>query len=253
MTAGLVTGAFACCGPQHAEPVPADAAAETRDSGYLPEADSASGESAPAAADVIDRLDAIDGVRDGSYTNLSLHITNTTGVCEVAFKVMDAAPPCIDSYRVQMVNMMGQIVDVDCVELFRKLGVLVDIAQRNPTARFLAEKKSGGATSQHLPGAEEYLGYNIADHMISALLLGVATTSESFSELFGEVTFGTYSEVIRGLGRDLNRPDYKAMDVRDAKEGYVVFQRLGKRYGFDAAPFRPKRAVFSNDRGRIDL
>lgn len=200
---------------------------------------------------VVKKLDLLDGVEDRHYTNWPLLGENSTGVCGFKEDLIAAGPlPKNIKIGARLHAVDGRTVIVDCQELVRKLNTLIGIAQKIPATRFknrLATCKARKRCKQikkeiksgKVPTAEELFGYHIVDHIISALLLGIMTTDESFGQMFSEVAWCPYNTSVHTFGQLLNKPDFANFNIRTTDEAYKLFERLGKKHGFDTRPFKP--------------
>ena len=189
---------------------------------------------------VMQKLDMLDGVKDGQYTDLSLVCGNSTGVCVVEEIVTANIPG--DEYEMTTVmeNSAGEIVSVDCTVLVERLNTLVGIAQKLPSYKYIADINSGTPSDEIVtPTTEELFGYHIVDHMICSLLLGIGTTSQSFSELFSVIPFDTYAVSVRAIASSLPNMSGDDLDIENASQAYLLFEGLGQKYGFSTSIFRP--------------
>lgn len=191
---------------------------------------------------IIERLDALDGISDGRYTDLALHIQNSTGVCELAETYAEQASDLGLPVRTSAVltNLDGVRVPVDCDILVRRLNSLIGIAQRLPAFKFIADVSAGTPLNElEAPTREDLYGYHIVDHMITSFLLGIATTGQSLSEIFGLIPYDVYTESVERMAGMIPNMAPGELDIGTADQAYDLFERLGERYGFNVSSFEP--------------
>ena len=211
--------------------------------------------------EVLRRLDQVDGQEDGKYSDFPLHGENATGVCEARQSLWDQAnakqttggkkPFQGDQFRASLHTPSGEIVDVDCDVLAERFDLLVGILKNNPVMRFLASAEKEKSIKNDIPAPEDLLVYHIADHMLSALLLGIGTTDESWGELFADVAIPIYVDDIRATGRFLAQvienedmiDRYRDFQVSDIQMAYAIFSNHLTRYGMDPKPFAPVETI----------
>lgn len=192
---------------------------------------------------IMERLDALDGFNDGSYSDLPLVGRNTTGACLLAEQYSESvrAMGLNVAQNVTLNNPLDVRVPVDCDVLVRYLNAFVNIAQRLPAFKFIADISTGASLSEtELPTREDLYGYHIVDHMISSLLQGIATTSQSFSEIFCLIPFKVYTRSVEEIASTIPDMAPGELYINDADGAYDVFEKLGKRYGFDVSVFKPE-------------
>ncbi len=204
-----------------------------------------------ALSKVIRKLDRLDGKLDGLYTNIPLHITNSTGVCEALEVAVAAARKQGINVSVSLPllrNPNGKYISIDCKELARKLNVLTDIATKNPATKFIAlvRNSSGRLTTAVIPSPQELYGYHIVDHMITSLLYGLSKSTEPFHKLFSYISFQVYAKAVQNIGGMLKKAGllkgrrYPRLTIKNATQAYQLFRALGKKYKFDTAAFKPR-------------
>jgi len=198
--------------------------------------------SSPTIATVIERLDLLDGVHNDYYTDHDLKTMNSTGACQLVEERTRELPslgfPVSTSATV--INPQGERVPVDCEVLVQRFNTLINIAQKLPSYRFMADLAAGIPVGQlEAPSREDLYGFHIVDHMIISLLIGTATTDMSFEELFGLIPYKLYTDAVESLAGIIPTMAAGHLDVENGEEAYDLFEGLGRKYGFDASPFRP--------------
>jgi len=192
---------------------------------------------------VIRRLDRLDGRVDGRYTDLPLHEQNTTGLCEIAHIARGQLGDSV-TINLSFENFNCEAVDVDCRALAMQLERLAGIAERLPSIPFRMHNNTlpRGELLKRLRATsfDDQLCYHIVDHMITSLLLGVNRADMAAPELFSKVGFEQYVAGMRAMAREAKISNWLSKDVGGVKQAYEIFERAGKRYGFDAKPFKPK-------------
>lgn len=195
-----------------------------------------------AMATVIQRLDGLDGIKDGHYTDLPLIGQNSTGACQLAEHYAEGASASglpVQSH-VTLRTVDRRRITIDCKGLAKRLNTLINIADRLPSFRFIADFAGGASAGQlQAPGRENLYGYHIVDHMISSLLLGLATSEQSFSKLFGQIPYRLYTGSVEELAGMIPNMEPGDLNVENADQAYDLFERLGTAYDFDTEPFRP--------------
>lgn len=190
------------------------------------------GDSSASIKRVIERLDLLDGKRDGSYTNIPLRCENATGACKIAE----------EGQSVKISTSTGGKIDFDCKELARKLNILIDIAEKIPATKYATGKiKISNETKPIVSDYEDFYGFHIVDHMIASLLVGMSLPHEPFHKLFSYIPFERYNRHVHWYGVKLKEPAFVDVNVTNVHEAFDLFKDLGKKYGFDASPFKPQK------------
>lgn len=187
---------------------------------------------------VVERLDRLDGKINGLYAGLSLHLRNATGICEV----METVETSLGTNKViaeMSTPLSGGNVKINCKILTDRLDIFSQFAERNPATQFIAQLKNRTANFSNLPTPEQLFVDRVVDHLISALLLGVATTDESLGKMFSHVPLDTTIQTVRNTGGLIGIEGAKYFYVQDTHEAYQIFTKFGKRYNLDTRLFRP--------------
>lgn len=188
---------------------------------------------------VIRKLDLLDGRRNGYYLDIPLHIENTTGVCEMAQVVAEERSDV--TFVPVIENGRGEMVQINCPELVRKLDLLSKIAAKMPMTRILnaappKRRPHPAYTSENI--GEMFIGYHIVDDMIRALLYATRAIDHPLSAHFEQINFKDHSQIVRDVGKNLDNTVLKSFAVQGVQHGYEIFLKLGKKYKFDATPFQ---------------
>lgn len=183
---------------------------------------------------LIERLDQLDGKRDGSYTTIPLRCKNVIEACKMAEK---------EGESVKTSTPTGRKADFDCKELARKLNVLIDIAEKIPATKYATGKIkiSAGAKRPIDLTYEDFYGFHIVDHMIASLLMGMSLPREHFHKLFSYIPFERYNRHVHWYGVALKEPAFMDVSITNIHEAFDLFKGLGKKRGFDASPFKPQK------------
>lgn len=188
-------------------------------------------------ATVVRRLDLLDGISDGQYTDMSLQGSNATSVCLAE----EETKPLVGSTVPLLTNGKGEIVFVDCSVLSRRLKQLISIAERNPTQQFIQKAIKGDPSvlQRQPPPAEEFFVYFLIDHAIVVTLLGNWTTQD-LPDAIWPMWKGAYPEhvgAIRAMGGIVPWPAFQQFQVEGLQEVERHLKDFGRRHGADLTMF----------------
>ncbi|OGQ05937.1 MAG: hypothetical protein A2W61_05215 [Deltaproteobacteria bacterium RIFCSPLOWO2_01_44_7] len=187
---------------------------------------------------VVRKTDLLDGKQDRTYHGLSLlNGDSTPSVCK--FKE-DAEK----QFKTKMVETYfktrwNAFIPVNCNGLLEKLDRLANIINKMPINRLYARfwvEKLGQPQGEFRKG--EVYAFQIVDHMILSLLLGVGLSTQTFPELFDRIAFDEYPQYVRFMGRLINRPEIVNPDIKSREGAFRIFEEQGRKYGFDTAAFK---------------
>ena len=203
------------------------------------------GDSGATIKRVIERLDLLDGKRDGQYTDMPLHRKNTTGACKIAEEtrgtLKKGLPKGSFQVNAKLTTSSGRKINIDCKELARRLNVLIDIAEKIPATKYATGKiKISNTTKPTDLAYEDFYGFHIVDHMIASLLVGMSLPQEPFHRMFSYIPFERYNRHVHWYGVKMKEPSFVDANVTNIHEAFDLFKGLGKKYGFDASPFKPQ-------------
>lgn len=197
-------------------------------------------------AKLVKRIDRLDGKLDGAYITLPINTQGATGVCAIAEQHVAKLRRRAHGRKIQIKtsfkNADGGYTTVNCTEFARKMNVLLGIADKLPTFKFIALFRRFGTKGLRMiriPTKEEFFAFHLVDHMIAALISGLSKSSDSYKELFKVIPFGIHSKNVHRMGRLLNMPSYLKINITTAAGAYRVFEAMGRKYRFNTKPFKP--------------
>jgi hypothetical protein len=209
---------------------------------------------------VVERLDGLDGVRDGiyksSYGKVELYDTNphalvghptinVTGQCLGAEKTQSEKcrkKEAVCTYQAGLAavgpNGRGAGYNFqDCLLFASRLDTIIDIMERLPLYRSVRKSSQDAINPVNI--LEETYTYLLVDSMLYAYGQGIITNDIDFPKLFEKVHYNTLLVDSMRLifeDEDINVDNLHFENVSIA---FGFFSNVLKRLGVDASPFQP--------------
>jgi len=207
----------------------------------------------PSLSDTIDKLDLLDFKKDGRYNNTTLNGINATGACQAPAALERAGirighkgtRPTKANVKVFVNKSGGKQVEINCPKLIKKLHVLMAIVKKLGVQKFAHEVNTGQTGIQNAPSKEIFFVQNVVDEIIGSLLKADASTNDSFSKIFSEITVKKYEEIdgiLKRYGMALKKKNFTT-GIRNAAAAYKMFAAVLKKLGIDPKPFEPVKAT----------
>lgn len=200
-------------------------------------------------AQVIARVDLLDGIQDRHYFELPLNAESSAGACKLGEGIVSGLSftatiagtedALIDasldvSVETQFTDAAGRLVTVDCEALKKRLSLLGDISDKLPLTRFAAGSWTPPATP---PPPAEYFVAQVVMHMMSATLFGLMGPTDSLPKLLGRVPFDTYAESVRTAGTEQGLPGYADFAIRNPIHARTLFQVVAEKHAINLTAF----------------